>query len=985
MNLLRGKKKIETKKKEEKDEQQVQKEEERLSDVEDRSENQHHEAAQLQGIDEPFDQVQIEVEEEIQVVPPTIERLPDEHFLNVDQNGTILGSTETITGFPASSLLMTSIFDSVHHEDLIGLHSIVMRFWGEGRHHVEAYFRRQAVENTWVWVVARVVSVMQEPVPAFIMRECRIANEEQALLTSESIRVPAILLALIDQCQSVDLGQVKTKVGGPFMQGDDAMDFSDARDVLDNKEEIQSFVHRENPDPVPPSSKYSVLDSGWNTVSLDLSKVCLTFGAIKLVTLMMTGRLRSEDIKQVIVHVLQENISLEKSLVGYGTLMESQKVDEEGGISPSVRARPKRQSNRRDTVSNLSGRPSQVKRSFKNSSETRIRRKHSSSSSSSNMRHSKVEGNDEKIAQRRRKRPVSDIITSPPPISSMNLSFSDIGNEGIELLSEILCVGTPSLKVLDISFCGIEEKGFLALAQAIGKRKKVGLPSLHGLVLAGNKISYRAAKELGLALSSIPMAGNEKRSHRKRAITNQKNVSGYDHDDESEDDEEDDQDDTIFGFDVAKKIKHNNSSRPLPGRDPNNFLRVMNLSCSSMSSAALHQFLAGLGEDCPIRELCFSSNNMGPDGANMFVSFLEGKGKKVAMPKLDRLDLSNNNLGNDGTSKLTRAILKRVNVTMTELSLSSNNIGALGIETIMDKLLRHNLVRLNLNNNMISDRGCQLVAASLTSMHHLAHLNLSFNQIGCRGVTALMRALVGCESLVSLGLSGNIVKISGAIAMGFALAQHPRLSDLSLDNCCLSQVAQCHIIAGIISNRWVPMQSLTGFQVGPPMVFIGALGVFALNLSNNECFRIQRDNQMKTILQWRKIHSKNGKIGQPQNDSELDNEEIPSQNAYQRMLSWLTKIPFDEDELSMLRKYFYDSENVEGMRSIGKINLEQRGDLLASLSSTVVDEIRDALPVASNFTSSIGLNLDDESEDEDVLDIWNGGGQSKRGSEKKKY
>merc|ERR1719148_417954 len=128
-------------------------------------------------------------------------------------------------------------------------------------------------------------------------------------------------------------------------------------------------------------------------------------------------------------------------------------------------------------------------------------------------------------------------------------------------------------------------------------------------------------------------------------------------------------------------------------------------------------------------------------------------------------------------------------------------------------------------------------------MSHLSRLTLSFNQIGSRGVTALMRSLLGCESITYLGLSGNVMKISGAIAMGFALAQHPRLSELELDNCCLSQVAQCHIAAGVISNRWVPMRNLHGFQVAPAMDVIGVPEVQAWHanndgshLNNEECF-----------------------------------------------------------------------------------------------------------------------------------------------------
>jgi CheY-like chemotaxis protein len=229
------------------------------------------------------------------------------------------------------------------------------------------------------------------------------------------------------------------------------------------------------------------------------------------------------------------------------------------------------------------------------------------------------------------------------------------------------------------------------------------------------------------------------------------------------------------------------------------------------------------------------------------------------------------------------------------------------------------------------------------------------------------------------------MKISGAIAMGFTLAQHPRLEELDLDNCCLSQAAQCHIVSGIISNRWIPMKSMRGFQAGPPMVAISAIGVYAHNLSNEECFRIKRDEQMKTILQWmesnraarvnprdafnRGERSNMGIHGDSSQQQYLTPHFVstmnevhgtPSQNAYLRMLGWLSKIPFDEDELTTLRQYFYDIDGGEGDRgSDGYINLKLRGDLLAALDSGEADEIRDqVIDFTDGFKGSVGFDLD---------------------------
>ena len=394
-----------------------------------------------------------------------------------------------------------------------------------------------------------------------------------------------------------------------------------------------------------------------------------------------------------------------------------------------------------------------------------------------------------------------------------------------------------------------------------------------------------------------------------------------------------------------------------------------------------------------MRELNVSSNHFGPAGAAVLSRCLEGNGggssnrnsssvsgAQVPLPYLDRIDISNNSLGDEGATQLTKIVSNRSKVDLVDLRLASNSITASGIEKIMNKLLHHNLVSLDLDKNAIGDQGCQLVAASLQSMKSLARLNLSFNQIGSRGINSLMRSLIACESVTFLGLSGNILKISGAMALAFTLAQHPRLEELHLDNCCLGQAAQCHITAGIISNRWVPMKRLAGYAVGPPMVAIGALKPFAQNLSNEECFRIRKDEQMKTILQWMESHRGSrvapmdpgvmSALGSDSSDQRFLTPEfvsninqvhgIPSQNAYFRMLGWLSSIPFDDDELTVLQKYFYDVDGGDGDRgSDGYVNLKLRGDLLAALDSEVAEEIRDVLPpLGEALKGSVGIDID---------------------------
>ena len=607
-------------------------------------------------------------------------------------------------------------------------------------------------------------------------------------------------------------------------------------------------------------------------------------------------------------------------------------------------------------------------------------------------------------------------VNPPPPIFVVNLSYTYIGNVGVEILGEALFAQGTALKAVDISFCGIDEKGFLALARALAKRKKkTTMAPIKGLILSGNCISQAAASALGTALAVSTVVKRQGSGRRQQSKRRNRSSGGYDSDSSDEEDDDDFDDFTGSSGPAAKsasdrerrgdnKHKRYDSSSSYSRQqdeegqvccDQHSGIQVLHLASTSLKAGALGRLLEGLGPHSSMRELNLSSNHFGPAGAGVLSRCLEGgssnssssrssgasPGTHVPFPYLDRIDISNNSLGDEGATQLTKIISNRSKVDLVDLRLSSNSITSTCIDMIMNKLLHHNIVSLALDQNAIGDQGCQLVAASLQSMKSLARLNLSFNQIGSRGINSLMRSLIACESVTFLGLSGNILKISGAMALAFTLAQHPRLEELHLDNCCLGQAAQCHITTGIISNRWVPMKRLAGYAVGPPMVAIGALQPFAQNLSNEECFRIRKDEQMKTILQWMANHrgskvagtmdpsvmlalgsdSSDQRFLTPEFVSNInDVHGIPSQNAYFRMLGWLSSIPFDDDELTVLQKYFYDVDGGDGDRgSDGYVNLKLRGDLLAALDSEIAGEIRDVMPpLGESLQVSVGIDLD---------------------------
>ena len=898
-----------------------------------------------------------------------------------------------ITGYNPSNLLMTSAFDAVHEDDLLGLHAIKTHFWERDQPDVEVYLRRRTIDNEWIWLMAKVVSYIDSPVPGIIVHEVICYNVNVAMLVSKVTRIASLLLQSVENCLygdggehsdsdennsgsasnfisltstvmgedaaeiskqaaaassssssttttsinnfgggTADLLQDETDTGGDGgsaaeLQGmisdvakEMGIDLTDSENPLmelmnaaqqaaGNKTNTNNRGSSAMEDGGAKTSSSDLNQKSMNNkvnkdpldylkmgACLDLAKIILTEGEVKLVTLVLTGRLQIEDLGPLLYLALN---SPEMNLVAA--------TDE-----------------------------------FYHLSEVQLaNQRNNNSTIGDDIATSAVAGQLPPNQQQVGAPP--PLLLNPPPLSVINLSYTEIGDYGMEALSEFIYSDNIVLKTLDLSFCNISSQGLLALCHGLKTRSARGLPQLQALALCGNTIKLDAAKLLGKALSS-PLSS-------ENSVNNIKRKRG--------------------------EISMNSGSLGSSNEgDEEDGLKLLHLGSTSISPRCLVELLSGLGPSCPIQELKLQSNGIGPEGAATLVTFLDAKHPDIrntpVLPKLNRLDLSYNELGDNGTAKLTKAISKRAKSGttqsgMAEVSLSGNDMGSKGIESIMNKLLQHKLVTLNLDNNSIGDQGCQLVAASLPTIPSLSRLNLAFNDIGCRGMATLMRSLVGCESITSLGLSGNVMRISGAIAMGFTLAQHPRLSILELDNCCLSQVAQCHIVAGIISNRWVPMKVMHGFRAGPPMVAIGALEIAAQHMTNEVCFRLRRDIQMKTLLQWME-NNRNKRTGKLKSSADPLTSDIlseaneasgaPSQSAYLRMLDWLGRIPFDESELMDLRKYFYDISGGDGDQK-SESNLKHRGDILAALASDVVEEILESDPIASYLDgdSSVGLDL----------------------------
>jgi hypothetical protein len=156
-------------------------------------------------------------------------------------------------------------------------------------------------------------------------------------------------------------------------------------------------------------------------------------------------------------------------------------------------------------------------------------------------------------------------------------------------------------------------------------------------------------------------------------------------------------------------------------------------------------------------------------------------GKILGCPKLVKLDLSVNNIGDDGAKQIADAL--KDNRSLKHLCLLDNKIGDDGAKAIADALKdNHSLKTLDLNGNEIDDDGAKSIADALKVNHSLETLDLNGNKIGVEGAKQIADALKDNHSLKTLLLYGNKIGDDGAKAIANALKVNHSLERLHLIN-----------------------------------------------------------------------------------------------------------------------------------------------------------------------------------------------------------
>ena len=231
-----------------------------------------------------------------------------------------------------------------------------------------------------------------------------------------------------------------------------------------------------------------------------------------------------------------------------------------------------------------------------------------------------------------------------------------------------------------------------------------------------------------------------------------------------------------------------------------------------------------------------SRNNITPQKANVIIDIFDS---------LEQIDISQNNLGDDGAILLSKAIT--TTSTLKMLSIGSNNISSTGFVAIMNALTRNTslkelmldgntvvkdnvvvkdytqmAVTVNAKNRTLRKFGGNYSSIGLLELESIAktfssleELHLSHSAIGQDGATAVSSIIYNNTALKVLDINNNNFGPSGSTIIALALAINTSLEKVFMDNNDIGQDGAPIIAALIANNSTLKYLSINANNFGP--------------------------------------------------------------------------------------------------------------------------------------------------------------------------
>ena len=195
-----------------------------------------------------------------------------------------------------------------------------------------------------------------------------------------------------------------------------------------------------------------------------------------------------------------------------------------------------------------------------------------------------------------------------------------------------------------------------------------------------------------------------------------------------------------------------------PGLEYNNALEILNLSYNEIGEDGL-----GINFFCSnksLHSLCFHHNLLGPNGIDYLFNYFISN-KKM---KLKSLDIGYNGITKEGTEYISKYIKNNEN--LITVNIEGNYLCNGGIKIICESISQKNgkntISFLDLQNNNITNKGCQYISKMLLESPFLNGISLKNNLLYNDGINKILSSINNENSnLVSLDITDTKIDEKG--------------------------------------------------------------------------------------------------------------------------------------------------------------------------------------------------------------------------------
>ena len=322
-------------------------------------------------------------------------------------------------------------------------------------------------------------------------------------------------------------------------------------------------------------------------------------------------------------------------------------------------------------------------------------------------------------------------------ITNFTFTFNKVVTE-VELFIQEL-IKNPRLKLINLRGSRFKDKGLRTLFQFLATN-----PVLTHLDLTGNEITVDGIQVLTSAMATndrlydLELGVNDlgDLGVQKLAIFLQRNT-------------------TLGRLNLRdNKISINGISYLMAALTTNTTLVSLGLSSNKIGDEGIALLVDMMLKNPALQELELRYNKITSQGARKLAELLQTNNTRVK-----KLDLSYNDLGDDGVIAIAHAL--RSNTTLTTLNLTRTNIGDRAALAMIEAL-SHNqaLSHLHICNRNITDQTTLALAEYLKNNHTLVELNFVCNGITNQGVIAILRALTINNTLREASINTENLKIT---------------------------------------------------------------------------------------------------------------------------------------------------------------------------------------------------------------------------------